>query len=197
MDTRLLNKGYIIFDIGNVLLTFDPDKAVDAFAPEGMQQNYMEYLINAPAWQELDRGTLTYEEAAEAVCKNKAMAGEEENVLRFLNSFTEVQEELPAAKAIGRLKDLGKKLYILSNYHDKAFKRVYAKYPFFKLFDGLCVSCYHHLLKPEKAFYELLIKQNSIPVHDAVFIDDVLENVQAAQQLGITGIHYKNDIDFE
>ena len=108
MDTRLLNKGYIIFDIGNVLLTFDPDKAVDAFAPEGMQQNYMEYLINAPAWQELDRGTLTYEEAAEAVCKNKAMAGEEENVLRFLNSFTEVQEELPAAKAIGRLKDLGK-----------------------------------------------------------------------------------------
>ena len=93
MDTRLLNKGHIIFDIGNVLLTFDPDKAVDAFAPEGMQQNYMKYLINAPAWQELDRGTLTYEEAAEAVCKNKAMAGEEENVLRFLNSFTEVQEE--------------------------------------------------------------------------------------------------------
>ncbi len=197
MDTRLLNKGHIIFDIGNVLLSFDPDKAVNAFAPQGMQQTFLEYLVKAPVWQDLDRGIITCEEAAAVVCRNRAMAGEEQNVLYFLNNFTKAQEELPAVKAVSRLKSCGKRLYILSNYHDNAFRRVYAEYPFFKLFDGLCVSCYHHMLKPEKAFYELLIKQNNIPVEDAVFIDDVLENVNAARQLGITGIHYKNDIDFE
>jgi HAD superfamily hydrolase (TIGR01509 family) len=197
MYTRLLNKGHIIFDIGNVLLSFDPYKAAEAFAPNGMQENYVKYLVQTPVWQSLGRGTLTYEEAARIVCRTEPMKDEEQNVLYFLYNFPKLKNELPAIKAVSRLKQLGKKLYILSNYHDNAFRYAYSEHPFFKLFDGLCISCYHHLLKPEKAFYEVLINENKIPVEDAVFIDDVLENVKAAEELGITGIHYKGDIDFE
>ncbi|MDO5023032.1 MAG: HAD family phosphatase [Eubacteriales bacterium] len=197
MDIRLLHKGHIIFDIGNVLLRFDPEKALEAFAPKDMQQAFLKHVVQSPEWQELDRGTLTYEQAAKSVCRHEALKGEEQNVLNFLYNFPKLKNELPAIKAVSTLKQMGKKLYVLSNYHDPAFRYVYAKYPFFKLFDGLCISCYHKLLKPEKAFYELLIKQNNIPVEDAVFIDDMQVNVQAAEELGITGIHYKGDIDFE
>jgi putative hydrolase of the HAD superfamily len=196
MDIRLVEKGHIVFDIGNVLLSFCPDRAVNELAPDGKEKLYLKHVVGSHSWQELDRGTLTYDEAANIMCEHPEMAGEYDNVSHFLYNFPKLMRILPAANALHKLKSMDKKLYVLSNFHKPAFERVYEEYSFFKLFDGLCVSCYLHQIKPEPEIYISLLTDNSIPAEDAVFIDDVLENAKAAEQFGITGIHYQNDIDF-
>ena len=51
------------------------------------------------------------------------------------------------------------------------------------------MSCYYHLLKPEKEIYEEILNKYSLKPEETVFIDDMKVNIDAAEKLGIKGIH--------
>ena len=65
------------------------------------------------------------------------------------------------------------------------------KYPFLKDFDGKIISGRDFLIKPDPAIYELAISRfNLIPRN--LFIDDRLDNIEAAQKLNFQTIHLTN-----
>ena len=64
------------------------------------------------------------------------------------------------------------------------------RFPFINDFDGSIVSGHEGVCKPDPAIYALLFERYSITPERAVFIDDKLENVEAARRLGMHGIHF-------
>lgn len=182
----------VIFDIGNILIRFAPDDFIQKLFPgdERLQQHMMEHVYRGPYWLCFDRGTMTYEQAARRLAQEQGES--EEAYLHALYGWfqlkTPIEEGFRAAR---RCKDKGKKLYLLSNYPQQGFEFVHEQYKalFDPLFDGGIISCYEHVIKPEKEIYQLLCSRYGIDPERAVFIDDTLHNIEGANQMGMHGFH--------
>lgn len=59
-------------------------------------------------------------------------------------------------------------------------------------FDYRFTSCYVKSRKPEAKIFNYVLKRIGIKASEAVFIDNMLENVLGARKLGITSIHFIN-----
>lgn len=59
-------------------------------------------------------------------------------------------------------------------------------------FDYKFASCYVGSRKPGRKIYDFAIKRMGIKYENAVFIDDLQENVDGAEKLGIKGIRFEN-----
>ena len=79
--------------------------------------------------------------------------------------------------------------YVLSNWSAETFKGMIDDYPFLKNFDGLLISGEDKLIKPDLAIYQLAIKRFDLDPIKCVFIDDRLENIEAAKKLSFNVIH--------
>ena len=88
------------------------------------------------------------------------------------------------------LKSSGMPLYALTNWSHEAFPIAYARYDFLKDFDGIVVSGYEKLLKPDHAIYKLLIDRYSINPVESVYIDDNRANADAAAGVGFHAVHF-------
>ena len=88
-----------------------------------------------------------------------------------------------------KLKDKNYDCYVLSNWSAETFEGVTDDYPFLKLFDGLLISGEDKLIKPDHAIYQLARDRFNLNPEETVFIDDKLENIQAAQEMNFKTIH--------
>lgn len=88
------------------------------------------------------------------------------------------------------LKNAGYSIYLLSNLSQSGYEQFIADTEIELLFDGIVCSYQVGYVKPDPAIYEQLTNMYDIPVEQAMFIDDKPENVQAARDIGITGIVY-------
>jgi HAD superfamily hydrolase (TIGR01509 family) len=64
------------------------------------------------------------------------------------------------------------------------------QYDFFKLFDGMVVSSELKRIKPDPEIFRHLLEGYSLNPQETVFIDDVKDNTEAAQKLGIVAIQF-------
>ena len=63
-------------------------------------------------------------------------------------------------------------------------------------FDGDVISCEEQVVKPMPEIYDILVERFSLDVGETMFIDDRLENVEAAERRGITPFHFdRNDYE--
>ena len=85
-------------------------------------------------------------------------------------------------------------LYALTNWSAETFPVALERFDFLQTFEGIVVSGEERTRKPYPKIYEILLERYQINPAKSVFIDDNLENVLAAQKIGINGIHFKNAI---
>ncbi|MFA6940538.1 MAG: HAD family phosphatase [Clostridiaceae bacterium] len=182
----------IIFDIGNTLLSFDPMEYLEKkFGNEETVNTLYETIFKSPEWQSLDRGTISQEEAVMRFCSRQPSL--EKEIKCIMGNWSEIL--IPMEESItllGYLKSSGCRIYLLSNFHETAFEYIYNKFSFIKEADGMVISCRVKLLKPEKEIYELLLNKYSLEPEECVFIDDFDKNIEAARELGIHGICFKD-----
>lgn len=85
------------------------------------------------------------------------------------------------------------KLFILSNMDPEMMDHLKSEYPdIFLLFDGIIYSGEKGFLKPDLRIYEEALTRYNLDPRDCIFIDDQIENVEAARLIGITGVLCKN-----
>jgi 2-haloacid dehalogenase len=82
------------------------------------------------------------------------------------------------------------KTYALTNWSAETFHIALGRYDFLHWFDGRVVSGDEKTRKPFHEFYQRLLDRYSVNPSQAVFIDDNLRNIKAAEELGIKGIHF-------
>lgn len=181
----------VVFDVGNVLLQFDPQTILDDYLPDvpALHARLMSKIFKSPYWVMMDRGVLSCEEAAEA------MIGRDEDLAPYIRKVMREWIEMEhvvteGVDALKKCKAHGKKLYVLSNYGAKPFDHVDEKYDFFRLFDGKVISGKEKLMKPEAAIYALLLRSYDLEAERTLFIDDSYVNIEAAMRAGLWGMCY-------
>lgn len=190
MNNLLKACPHIVFDIGNVLLAFAPQRALDQLVPEKDHALFKRFVLSGPEWVMLDRGDMNNVEAAQTICRHAEMQGREDQVLEYLNGFPATMEPLPASKMLDALHAMGKSVYALSNFHAEAFQKVTKLNPFFEKLDGKIISSHVHCLKPKAQIYQLLLKKYGLSCEQCLFLDDVKKNVLAAREQGMNAIEY-------
>lgn len=84
------------------------------------------------------------------------------------------------------------KLYALTNWSAELFPVAIERYDFLQHFEGIVVSGTEKTRKPFSEIYEITLDRYSITPEKAVFIDDNIDNVKAAEKFGINGIHFSS-----
>lgn len=112
------------------------------------------------------------------------------------NPFKPIDQGLNILRSLHKNRiegDNNYKLYVLSNWSIKSFNLLTTHFPdIFELFDGIVISGNTGLRKPDARIYHHLIKTYNLKAEKSIFIDDQIENIKTAQQLGITGIFCEN-----
>lgn len=179
----------IIFDLGNVLVKYSPENFLGKYVKEENKEVFIKEIFKSKEWLELDRGTLSYEDAIEIFAKR--VPEERESIEKLFREnisscILPIEENV---KIMRELKRNGYSVYILSNFHQPAFEYIKENWDFISEFDGDIVSCYYHYIKPEKEIYETILKKYNLIPSETVFIDDVEANIEGAKEFGIEGIH--------
>jgi putative hydrolase of the HAD superfamily len=60
-------------------------------------------------------------------------------------------------------------------------------------FDAVVVSCEVGCMKPAPEIFRLCLERLGVGPGDGLFADDRLENVEAARQIGLRGLHFAGD----
>ena len=180
----------IVFDIGNVLLHWDPRALYrKIFASEAEVEWFLTHVCNS-AWNlEQDRGRSFEEAIAEATARHpdqaQAIAAYH---LRWPETLTHV-----IVGSVAVLEDLHAQdtpLYAITNWNQDKFRQTKARYDFLHHFRDIVVSGDEKLLKPDPAIYRLLLERNGLNASDCLFIDDSLKNVAGAQAVGMQAHHF-------
>lgn len=182
----------IIFDIGGVLLSWNPEKFVETILSDKADiQYFADIIFKSKDWKELDRSSYSIEFLKNLYMKKNPLIKNEINLLldNWIDLLQPINENV---SLIHKLKNYGYKLYVISNYVKEAFEEKNKKHDFFKLFDGMIISCYVDFIKPEIEIYKLLLEKYSLKANECVFIDDSKNNTEAAEKIGITSITYKS-----
>jgi putative hydrolase of the HAD superfamily len=187
----------IIFDLGGVVLTWDPRAIISGvFVDEASQALVLSEVFGHRDWVELDRGTLP---------RDAAIAGAVSRAGRPEAELTRMFQRIPLALApipqmldlLHRLKARGHSLYCLSNLHANSFAHLKSEYLLWELFDGAVISCLVHLCKPEPAIYAHILESFRLNGHETLFIDDMEANLNAAKPFGLHTIRFVTQLKRE
>lgn len=181
----------IIFDMGNVLIMFYPEKTFSKYLPDKKDVDMiLDVFYNSGIYRDCDRGTSTYAEVIDEVSDKlppHVLAVLKEIYLEKGYGLTEMPPFPEMYDLILELKANGYKTYLLSNAGYDFYEYSPHK-PAISLMDGKIISCEHKVLKPEKEIYEILFNTFSLDPSECIFIDDVEENIEGGKKCGMDGI---------
>lgn len=182
----------IVFDLGGVVVRWEPKVLIsEVFADLEVRRMVHQEFVGHPDWIELDRGTLTPENAAARAARRTGLSQRE--VLDFLWRVPAALVAIPdTVELLYRLRSRGHFLYCLSNMHLASIEHLEKAYTFWDVFSGKVISCRLNLCKPEPEIYSHLLETYRLNPTETVFIDDVDVNLTAARQFGIQTIRFES-----
>jgi 2-haloacid dehalogenase len=183
----------IIFDLGGVLIDWNPRYVYRTIFDSEEKINWFFETICTSDWNEMQDEGRSLQEATEELVKQhpeyeqeiRAFYGRWEEMLG--GPITETVEVFRQLKASGKYK-----MYALTNWSAETFPVALQRYDFLGWFDGIVMSGEERCRKPYPKFYQLLLDRYHVKPHKAVFIDDNLRNVKAAEEMGIKTIHFQS-----
>ena len=188
----------IILDMGNVLLEWNKDKIL-----QGVSDTKKDYLMldktifQSELWERLDLGTMTRQEL---VLKVVSMIGSTyqkkvEEVIWNWPSYIDIYTEV--FPVLLELKKKGHRIFVLSNT-SKVFYDLLEEQlsPLKELLDGFVLSCDIKAIKPDLAMFKEILDKYQLEPRNCVFLDDIEDNTNAAEKLGIKAYQVKkrNDV---
>ena len=181
-----------LFDLGGVFFDWDPEYFFTNIFTDNKERKYFLKNICNDAWNvQQDAGRSIVDAELELIPKFPKY--EKQIKMYYANHRNMIKNTFKESIAIlDYLKKNDYECYVLSNWSAETFEGMIEDYPFLKDFDGLLISGEDKLIKPDLAIYKLAIKRFNLVPQKCVFIDDKLENVQAAKKLNFNIIHLIN-----
>lgn len=183
----------IIFDMGNVLLTYNPEVCLERFfADEKERAVIRRELFQGPEWVDGDLGILTDKERFYAV-RRRVPEELHEGLRSCVLEWDMCMQPVPGAREFCDFaKEQGQRIYVLSNASSSFYQYFTRSFPL-DYFDGIVVSCDIHIIKPDIRIYRYLLEKYSLLPEECFFIDDVKENIEGAAKAGIRGAVFRGD----
>ncbi len=180
----------IVFDLGNVLLPFDYSIAVKRLnkKEENLGEAFLSfYKDNYALHRSFERGDLSKEEFIIVMLNALQNKIDGEIFCKIYSEIFTLNENV--ASLLPRLKK-NYKLVLLSNTNAIHKKYGWEQYSFLQHFDKLVLSHEINAVKPEEKIYKAVESFTGLLPEEHIFIDDILEYVNGAKQLGWDGIQF-------
>jgi 2-haloacid dehalogenase len=182
----------IIFDLGGVLIDWNPAYVFDKLIDDEEKRRHFFENICTSEWNEEQDAGRTIKEA------NEILIAKHPGWKEYIEAYYGRWEEMlggPIDETVAIFRQLKEKghyrLYALTNWSAELFPIALKRYDFLHWFDGRLVSGEEKIRKPFPQFYQLLLDRFGIKKEEALFIDDNLRNVQAAEEFGIQTIRFE------
>jgi epoxide hydrolase-like predicted phosphatase len=182
----------VIFDFGGVLVRMIDDTPRLKLAEQlGVPLSQLDELVFfSESAQRASRGELTIRQHWEVV--RLALGIQPEEMLQFLQQYwsaDDVNYEL-----LGYIRTLRPryKVGLLSNAWNDLRQTLHTRWNIDGLFDELIISAEVGLVKPDPRIYHLALERLGVQAEEAVFIDDIAGNVDAARAEGLAAIQFHN-----
>ena len=185
----------VVFDIGNVLLRWDPRNLYRAEFDSGDE---MERFLSGPLDMAFILQTDIAPSFAELIEQRIAAFPHYARELRLFDARW--METLGGAieenvALLQRLKAGGARVHALSNFAHEKFALACAEFPFLTEFDVAVISGRERVAKPDRRIFEILVERVGLPPSELLFVDDSPKNVDAARAFGIETLHYTPGLD--
>lgn len=183
----------VVFDIGNVLIEWNPEYLYRHLIPvEAERKRFLETVCTAEWNLQQDLGR-PWAEAVESLVREHP---DKEDLIRAYSErwHDMVPGEIPGTPILlALLRDKGVPLYAITNFSSEKFAEAQARFPFLKdSFLDIVVSGDERLAKPDPAIFRLLFDRQDLDPQTCLFIDDSPANVETARSLGMTAHHFDN-----
>jgi FMN phosphatase YigB (HAD superfamily) len=182
----------IIFDLGGVLLNIDYNKTSAAFQQLGFEnfnELYSQFKANE-LFEDLETGKISDELFYQELQKYVKQKVDQKDIFIAWNAML-LDFRKGSLDFLESIK--GKyRLFLLSNtniIHFTAFKDILQKETGKASLDGYFIKSYYSheikLRKPYKDIYEFILKDSDMKAEETLFIDDTIDNIEAAKEIGI------------
>lgn len=183
----------IVFDMGNVLMTFDGPYFARQFAASDEDAVLLEAAyFGRGEWALLDSGTIGYPtmmRIAEAHLPRRLWP----NLHDMAAHWARYSEPLSEVNDLAlRLDAAGFDLYLLSNAGTRVHEQL-GHCPAYPLMKGRVISAEEKLMKPDPAIYELLCARYCLVPAECLFVDDNADNCRGAEVAGMRAFHFTGD----
>lgn len=173
----------VVFDIGNVLLTWQPeaffDRQIGADRRAAMFAETGILTVN----EEIDNGA-PFGPTVKALARRHPQWQAE--LMLWRDRWTELV--LPvidgSVALLYALKAKGVPVFALTNFGRETFALGQETFPFLRAFDRAWVSAELRVMKPDPRIYEILETDSGLSGADLIFTDDRPENIEAAAARG-------------
>lgn len=177
----------VIFDLGNVLIGWDPRNLYRQLIADEAQMEWFLREVCSSAWNEQQDAGRPWSEATALL---RAQYPEHSDWidayhLRWEETLLGALDDSVALLA--QLRARGVRLLALTNWSQETFPIAQQRFEFLQWFEGIVVSGEERLIKPDPAIYQRLLQRYAVAPATALYIDDSLRNVQAAEALGLHG----------
>ena len=185
----------IVFDLGGVMVDFDPKTyLVDRFCNAEVEEQVSQLTFESEEWKLLDAGLISRFDGNHRMLEKARAAGRAFEVQGVLDDWLHIlRPRRRMQELVRRLKNHGYSVYYLSNIPEDVLALLKER-GVLDRFDGGVASCEVHINKPDPRIYKALLAKYQLKAGESVFIDDRLENVQAAFRLGFAGIQMKDSV---
>lgn len=180
----------VVFDIGNVLIHWDPKLLYADIFPDPVQRTWFLSEICTDDWnREFDRGRPFAEGIAELAARHPEWEGP-------IHAWDERWHEMvPGAidgsvRLLETLRAAGVPTWAITNFSAEKFPQAVARFPFLAGFGDTVVSAHERLLKPDPAIYRVLLERNGLDPASCLFIDDLPANAEGARAVGMKAVTF-------
>ena len=196
----------IIFDLGGVILNLDYHKTFEAFKIFAQQiddETFVGKSRQHSIFSDYEIGKISSQDFRASLNSFYKMNLTDDI---FDSCWNAMLLDLPRHRIelIQNLKASGKKVFLLSNIneiHEREvglrFKSLGFNYHFKELFHKAYYSHEIGLRKPNKEVFELVLGENQLKLAETIFIDDSLQHIIGAQNIGLHALHIESNMKIE
>ena len=188
----------VVFDLGAVLIGWEPQKLVRAHFPERAPTDeaaaqLARALFHHEDWLSFDGGLRSVEEVVTRSAQRLQLPHQQlhDLLVPLGERFQPIAETESLLRELHahRAQQPALRLFYLSNMPQPYARALQRRMSFFECFDGGIFSGDVKRIKPHEEIYQLLAWQHALVPERTLFIDDTAANVEMARALGWHAIH--------
>ena len=179
----------VFFDIGNVLLRFDARQVLRRIAAAVGRHPVRvgQYLWKSDIGERIELGEIDSRELYGLFQEELNYTGDYREFCKlWCDHFTLHRGTAALLKMLTRTH----RVYLLSNTNALHYDFIREHYVFPSQVHGAVLSHELHLRKPDARIYKAALRMAGVRAEEALFIDDLAENVEAAQRVGMHAVQF-------
>jgi len=180
----------VVFDLGGVLIDWNPRYLYRTLFDDDEAMEEFLATVTTPEWNKAQDAGRPWSEAVEEL----AMRHPERRPLieAYWRRWPETLGDAiaPTVAVLDELRSADVRLIALSNWSGETFPVARPRYPFLEWFEGIVISGDEGLVKPDPRIFAVVTDRYGLVPAETVFVDDQVDNVEAAARLGFRAIRF-------